>query len=153
MPSSIMNTTNNSRTDHLRRRRNQTNKTNRQHLFQSTPKDNHKSSKNDLKTNKNNEESKAINLSLNRTKQMMRSELQRVSDVTSAIQDDGKRIQSIKGEHISMGDGVKGAKYALGWLKLKEKEDVIIFWSSVVFFYIVVLYVMWTRVRIPFLLW
>ena len=83
----------------------------------------------------------------------MQNELQRVSDVTTTIQDDGKKIKNTKDEHLSMGDGVKGARYALVWLKLKEKEDVIIFWSAVTFFYAVTLYVLWTRIRIPFLMW
>lgn len=83
----------------------------------------------------------------------MQNELQRVSDVTSVIKDDGKKIQSTKDQHLSMGDGVKNAKFALAWLKVKEKEDVIVFWGAVFFFYGVVLYVIWTRIRIPFLLW
>jgi hypothetical protein len=54
---------------------------------------------------------------------------------------------------MGMKGGIKSAGGSLNRLKLKEKEDEIIFWASVVFFYIAVLYVLWTRIRIPFLLW
>lgn len=54
---------------------------------------------------------------------------------------------------MGMKGGIKGAKGSLNRLKLKEKEDEIIFWASILFFYFVVLYVLWTRIRIPFLLW
>ena len=147
-----MNTANTS--DLRQRRRNQKHTTNHQNLFHSSAerKTQQHNSKKTNEKNKN-EETKAITSSLLRTKQMMQNELQRVSDVTNTIQDDGKKIKNTRDEHMSMGDGVKGARYALVWLKMKEKEDVIIFWSAVTFFYAVALYVLWTRIRIPFLMW
>ncbi len=54
---------------------------------------------------------------------------------------------------MGMKGGIQGAKGSFALLKLKEREDEIIFWSSVVFFFTVALYVLWTRIRIPFLLW
>jgi hypothetical protein len=151
--------------DLRRRRRNEDTASKREHLFnsQSAAKNNNNNNstrKNEgstssrTNTSRSDEESKkAITSSLMRTKQMMQSELQRVSDVSSTIQDDGKKIQNTQDQHKSMGHGVKGAKFALVWLKVKEKEDSIIFWSAVSFFFAVVLYVVWTRIRIPFLLW
>ncbi len=135
--------------DLRRRRRNQADVTKRENLFhRSTTKKPKKKGKDN-----HNDEAKAKTSSLMRTKEMMKNELQRVSDVSSALQDDEKKLKDTRAEHERMGGGVKDARYALGWLKVKEKEDVIVFWSAVVFFYCVVLYVMWTRIRIPFLLW
>ena len=154
----MMNTNKNTSSSDLRRRRlNNDNVTNRQDLFikqnQQPLSSTKKNKKKQANNNDEHEQSKAIQSSLIRTKQMMQSELQRVSEVTTTIQDDGKKIKSTKDQHLSMEDGVKGARYTLLWLKVKEKEDSVIFWSAVTFFYLVVLYVMWTRVRIPFLLW
>mmetsp|Transcript_6161 Transcript_6161/g.7102 ORF Transcript_6161/g.7102 Transcript_6161/m.7102 type:complete len:140 (+) Transcript_6161:247-666(+) len=99
------------------------------------------------------QEAKDITSSLSRTKAMMRQELERMSNVTESIQHDGKMLQQTKEEQMGMKGGIQGAKGSFALLKLKEREDEIIFWSSVVFFFIVALYVLWTRIRIPFLLW
>ncbi len=144
-----------SSTSDLRRRRiNNNNQTNREVLFQNNKSISPSKKKNNKPSKAEDEsQSKAIKSSLLRTKQMMQNELQRVSDVTSTIQNDGKKIQNTKDHHVNMSDSVKGAKINLLWLKVKEKEDSIVFWASVTFFYVVVLYVMWTRIRIPFFLW
>jgi len=84
---------------------------------------------------------------------MMKSELERVSNVHETIEFDGHKIRSTKVEHLGMKDTVIGAKGSLEMLKRQEREERVVFWSAVCFFYVVVLYVMWTRIRIPFLLW
>ena len=84
---------------------------------------------------------------------MMQQELNRISNVSESINEDGKTLKATKDEHLGMKGGIQGAKGSFARLKLKEKEDEIIFWASVTFFYLVVLYVIWTRIRIPFLLW
>jgi hypothetical protein len=84
---------------------------------------------------------------------MMHQELNRLNAVAETIDKDGKILNQTQDEHLGMKGGIQGAKGSLGKLKLKEKEDQIIFWSSVIFFYLVVLYVLWTRIRIPFVLW
>jgi hypothetical protein len=99
------------------------------------------------------EDAKLITRSLQRTKNMMHQELNRLNAVSETIDKDGKILNQTKDEHLSMKGGIQGAKGSLGKLKLKEREDQIIFWSSVIFFYFVVLYVLWTRIRIPFLVW
>jgi hypothetical protein len=99
------------------------------------------------------QDAKLITHSLQRTKQMMHQELNRLNAVAETIDKDGKILNQTKDEHLGMKGGIRGAKGSLGKLKLKEREDQIIFWSSVIFFYLVVLYVLWTRIRIPFLLW
>ena len=99
------------------------------------------------------QEAREITSSLRRTKNMMQQELNRISHVSDSIQQDGTKLKETKETHMSMKGGIKGAKGSLSRLKLKEKEDEIIFWSSVVFFYLAVVYVLWTRIRIPFLMW
>ena len=99
------------------------------------------------------QEAREITSSLRRTKIMMQQELNRISNVSESIVQDGIKLNHTKEQHIGMKGGIKGAKGSLNRLKLKEKEDEIIFWASIVFFYVVVLYVLWTRIRIPFLLW
>jgi len=99
------------------------------------------------------EDAKLITRSLQRTKNMMHQELNRLNAVSETIDKDGKILNQTKDEHLGMKGGIQGAKGSLGKLKLKEREDQIIFWSSVIFFYLVVLYVLWTRIRIPFLVW
>ncbi|GFH57858.1 hypothetical protein CTEN210_14334 [Chaetoceros tenuissimus] len=99
------------------------------------------------------QEAREITSSLRRTKNMMQQELNRITHVSDSIQQDGTKLKETKETHMSMKGGIKGAKGSLSRLKLKEKEDEIIFWSSVVFFYLVVMYVLWTRIRIPFLMW
>ena len=84
---------------------------------------------------------------------MMKTELERVAHVSEAIDADGKTIHSTKEEHYGMKGTVKGAKGSLTMLQIQERKESIIFWSAVSFFYTVVLYVLWTRIRIPFLLW
>ena len=99
------------------------------------------------------QEAKEITSSLRRTKAMMQQELSRMSNVSESIDHDGKMLKKTKDEHLGLKGGIQGAKGSFMRLKLKEKEDEIVFWASVVFFYLVVLYVLWTRIRIPFLMW
>jgi hypothetical protein len=99
------------------------------------------------------QEAQDITASLSRTKTMMQQELNRISNVSESIDRDGSMLDKTKEEHFGMKGGIKGAKGSIARLKLKENEDTIVFWASVVFFYVVVLYVLWTRIRIPFLLW
>ena len=84
---------------------------------------------------------------------MMKTELERVAHVSDAIDADGKTLLNTKEEHYEMKGSVKGAKGSLTMLQIQERKESIVFWSAVGFFYTVVLYVLWTRIRIPFLLW
>jgi len=38
-------------------------------------------------------------------------------------------------------------------LKRQDVQEALVFWAALVFFYLSALYVFWTRMRIPFLLW
>ena len=84
---------------------------------------------------------------------MLQTELKRVSHVTESIASDGKTIRDTNKEHLGIVDSVKGSGRAMAVLKRREREEAVVFWSAVGFFYSVVAYVLWTRVRIPFLLW
>ena len=84
--------------------------------------------------------------SLHRTRNMLQTELERVSHLSTALDSDGSILASTKEEYQSMQIETKGAKGSLYKLKRLELEDSIIFWSSVVFFYLVCLYVCWSRI-------
>jgi protein transport protein SEC20 len=98
-------------------------------------------------------EAQEITDSLQRTKQMMRHELERVSHVNSAMQDDTHMLEQTRDQHVGMGDVVKGARGALRKLQRQDMQETVVLWSAVAFFYTCALYVLWTRIRIPFLLW
>ena len=132
----------------IRRRKNKLHREKKTQLLNGS-----KSKKKDAASSNAAQEARDITSSLRRTKTMMQQELDRMSNVTETIDRDGKTLQQTKDEHLDMKGGIKGAKGSFARLKLKDKEDDIIFWSSVVFFYMVVLYVLWTRIRIPFLMW
>ena len=99
------------------------------------------------------EEARGIADSLLRTKAIMKQELERVSHVTDAIGSDGAMLRGTRETHEGTGNTVGGAKRALRALKAQERRDTGLLWASVAFFYLAALYVFWTRVRIPFLLW
>jgi len=99
------------------------------------------------------EEAKRITSSLLRTKKLMRQELERVSEVSKVIKDDEKILKETKTEHLGLGGITKGAKGALGKLKRQDMRDVVVLWLSLSFYGIVAVYVLWSRIRIPFLLW
>ena len=132
----------------IRRRKNKLHKERKSQLLNGS-----KSNPKDASSNNAAQEARDITSSLRRTKTMMQQELDRMFNVTETIDRDGQMLQETKDEHIVMKGGIKGAKGSFARLKLKDKEDDIIFWSSVVFFYIAVFYVLWTRIRIPFLMW
>jgi hypothetical protein len=99
------------------------------------------------------EEAKAVTSSLLRTKNMIRQELNRVYDVTNVIEKDGEILKDTTLAHQGLNSIVKSARHTLQLLKRQDIQDVVILWSAVVFFYCCALYVAWTRMRIPFLLW
>ena len=132
----------------LRQRRRVTHQTDKKELLANA--DTNKKPNND---GQQDEINKSVKSSLERTKQMMKSELERVSHVTNVIDTDGQALNKTREEQQELGDAGKGAKGSLQRLKLEEQKENIIFWSSVVFFYLVVIYVVWSRIRIPFILW
>jgi len=99
------------------------------------------------------EEAKSITDSLLRTKSMMKQELERVSEVSQAIDSDGQILNEATTEHKGLDNVVKNARGVLGVLKRQDMQDSVVLWSAFTFFLISSLYVLWTRIRIPFLLW
>jgi len=99
------------------------------------------------------DEARSIEMSLRRTNQLLHQELDRVSSISHAIDQDGRVLGETKSHHKEMKDDIKGAKGALRGLEREKQKERRVLMASVVFFYMVVAYVVWTRIRIPFLLW
>lgn len=88
-----------------------------------------------------------------RINSMMKQELERVSAVTNTIDSDGSMLRVAKEDQKGMTGTVKGARGTLWVLRAQEMRETIVLWCAVAFFYVSALYVLWTRVKIPFLLW
>jgi hypothetical protein len=99
------------------------------------------------------DEARSITKSLRRTQALLVQELERVSHVSDAIDEDGKLLQKTKTHQHIMNDTAKGANAALRNLQLQQRKETLVLMTSVFLFYAVALYVLWTRIRIPFLLW
>jgi len=89
-------------------------------------------------------EAASIQQSLSRTQNLLKNELDRVTGVASAIDDDGKLLQDTMDTHQSM--NVAGAKKALTSLERAQQREHMILMASVAFFWLVVLFVMWQRI-------
>ncbi|KAL7446650.1 hypothetical protein ACHAXM_011303 [Skeletonema potamos] len=96
-------------------------------------------------------QAKSVTTTLLRTKEMMQQELERVSTLNTTINDDGALLNDAKEEHIGMGGTMKGAKGALSKLGRQDVRDAIILRCALVFYWMVVVYVLWSRIKIPFL--
>lgn len=81
----------------------------------------------------------------------MEQELSRVSSLSSAIQDDGALLDDAKSEHVGMGGTMKGARGMLNKLKRQDVRDAFVLRAAVIFYWVVVAYVLWTRIKLPFL--
>jgi hypothetical protein len=96
-------------------------------------------------------QAQSVTKTLLRTKDMMQQELERVSTLNTTINDDGALLHDAKEEHVGMGGTMKGAKGALGKLGRQDVRDAIVLRCALVFYWIVVVYVLWSRIKIPFL--
>ena len=96
-------------------------------------------------------QAQSVTTALLRTKDMMQQELERVSTLNTTINDDGALLHDAKEEHVGMGGTMKGAKGALGKLGRQDVRDAIVLRCALVFYWIVVVYVLWSRIKIPFL--
>jgi hypothetical protein len=92
-----------------------------------------------------------IQKSLHRTQALLKNELERVSHVASAIEDDGKMLQETMNDQQNL--NVSSAKKALTSLQRAQQREQRVLMASIVFFYVVVFYIFWCRllIRIPFL--
>ena len=111
---------------------------------------------NSNKNNKDNaisatHQAQSITTSLLRTKNMMAQELNRVSTLNTTINDDGTLLNTAKDEHTNMGGTMKSTKGVMKRLGRQDVRDAIILRCAIVFYWLVVIYVLWTRIKIPFL--
>ena len=96
-------------------------------------------------------QAQSITTSLLRTKNMMAQELNRVSTLNTTINDDGTLLNTAKDEHTNMGGTMKSTKGVMKRLGRQDVRDAIILRCSIIFYWLVVIYVLWTRIKIPFL--
>ena len=96
-------------------------------------------------------QAQSITTSLLRTKNMMEQELNRVSTLNNTITDDGALLQTARDEHTDMGGTMKGARGVMKRLGRQDVRDAIILRCSIIFYWLVVMYVLWSRIKIPFL--
>eukprot|EP00548_Thalassiothrix_antarctica_P002138 CAMPEP_0194132556 /NCGR_PEP_ID=MMETSP0152-20130528/2997_1 /TAXON_ID=1049557 /ORGANISM="Thalassiothrix antarctica, Strain L6-D1" /LENGTH=106 /DNA_ID=CAMNT_0038827649 /DNA_START=10 /DNA_END=327 /DNA_ORIENTATION=+ len=89
------------------------------------------------------DDARSITKSLVRTQVLLQQELERVSNVSEAIKEDGKLLEKTKTHQHSMNDTVKNANSALRNLKLQQQKENLVLMASVFFFYSVASYVLW----------
>lgn len=96
-------------------------------------------------------QAQSVTNALLRTKNMMQQELERVSALSTTIYDDGALLSGAREEHVGMGGAMKGAKGMLKKLGRQDVRDAFILRCAVVFYWLVVAYVLWSRIKVPFL--
>lgn len=95
-------------------------------------------------------EAASIQNSLSRTQHLLKNELSRVSQVASAIDEDGKVLNQTMDTHKSL--NVKKAKNALTSLQRAQQHEQRVLLASIIFFWSVVIYILCVRIilHIPF---
>lgn len=93
-------------------------------------------------------EAQKIQKSLLKTKHLLKNELNRVSNITTAIEEDGKVLEQTMDHHKSL--NTKNAQRALNALQRAQAHEKRVLNASILLFVIVVLYIMWSRVLIKF---
>ena len=95
-------------------------------------------------------EAQSIQQSLQRTQALLKGELHRVSQVATALDEDGQLLEDTKQTHQSL--NVQGAQAALTSLQRAQQQEQRVLMASCGFFFTVVLYIMWCRilVKLPF---
>lgn len=93
-------------------------------------------------------EAQAIQKSLMRTQDLLKNELNRVSQLGNAIEEDGKVLQDTMDHHKSL--NTKTAQKALTALERAKRQEQRMLIISVSFFFLVAFYVTWSRVLIKF---
>jgi hypothetical protein len=83
-----------------------------------------------------------------RTQFLLKNELQRVSHVAAAIEEDGNVLRETMDHHKSL--NTKNAQKALTALQRAQRQEQRTLMCSVLFFCFVAFYVMWSRVLIKF---
>jgi hypothetical protein len=88
-------------------------------------------------------EAASIQQSLSRTQTLLQQELERVSQVSKALDDDDELLHQTKDLHSTM--NVSHAKKALSALERAQRKEQRLLAASIVFFWLVVAYILWER--------
>eukprot|EP00814_Leptocylindrus_danicus_P011170 CAMPEP_0116017850 /NCGR_PEP_ID=MMETSP0321-20121206/8300_1 /TAXON_ID=163516 /ORGANISM="Leptocylindrus danicus var. danicus, Strain B650" /LENGTH=216 /DNA_ID=CAMNT_0003488135 /DNA_START=125 /DNA_END=775 /DNA_ORIENTATION=- len=99
------------------------------------------------------QEAHQITTSLLRTKHLMEQNLDRTQETSSALESDAQALKQAREGQSDIVHSTKGAKGALRALKRQDVQERVVLICAVGFYCIVALYVLWTRIRIPFILW
>lgn len=99
------------------------------------------------------DQARSLQDSLQRTQTLLQQELERVSHISRSVDQDGTYLQQTKTHHLEIHQESYNAQKALRALQRQQQQERRILFLSVAFFYSVAAYVIWTRLRIPFLLW
>lgn len=93
-------------------------------------------------------EAQSIQRSLMRTQGLLKNELQRVSQLGNVIEEDEHVLRRTMDDHKSL--NTRNAQKALTALERAQRQEQQILMMSMSFFFLVVFYVMWSRVLIKF---
>jgi hypothetical protein len=93
-------------------------------------------------------EAQSIQKSLLRTQLLLKNELLRVSQVQSAIEEDGQVLQETMDHHKSL--NTKNAQKALTALERAQQQEQRVLIASVMFFFFIAFAVLWSRVLVKF---
>ena len=93
-------------------------------------------------------EAQKIQKSLLKTQHLLKNELNRVSNITNVIEEDGNILQQTMDHHKSL--NTKNAQQALTALQRAQKHEQRVLNASIFVFGTVVFYIMWSRVLIKF---
>jgi len=83
-----------------------------------------------------------------KTQHLLKNELDRVSNISHAIEEDENVLQQTMDHHKSL--NTKQAQKALTSLQRAQQHEQRVLYASISFFFAVVLYVMWSRVLVKF---
>ena len=97
------------------------------------------------------EEAHNITVSLLRTKHLMEQNLERTNEASSVLQSDERALREAKDGQEELGSTVKGASSALRALKRQDAKERFYLLCAIGFYCGVIIYIVWTRIRIPFL--
>ena len=93
-------------------------------------------------------EAQKIQKSLLKTQHLLKNELNRVSNITTAIEEDGKVLQQTMDHHKSL--NTKNAQRALNALQQAQAQERRFLNTSILVFVTVVFYIIWSRVLYKF---
>mmetsp|Transcript_27292 Transcript_27292/g.58398 ORF Transcript_27292/g.58398 Transcript_27292/m.58398 type:complete len:131 (+) Transcript_27292:125-517(+) len=91
-------------------------------------------------------EAQKIQKSLLKTQHLLKDELNRVSNITNAIEEDGNILQQTMDHHKSL--NTKNAQHALTALQRAQAHEQRVLNSSIIVFMTAVFYIMWSRVLV-----